>query len=218
MHAGTRPSPTAPWPSTSPRRSPRAAPGSPSARRSESTGRRSGSAACTSARSCRAAVGGASSRASGASWCRRCVRPVHGPLRSPSRARPPDAALAQDSMLSTSTTWMRTYNFRYRLAARDPTFKTTLWLYDAAVDELKDRWMVDADGGSLFSCCNIATSEADASSPRQGRRTRRTERSARSRRTSSRSSARPGCMARTIRHGFSCRWMCVVLFSRLRRG
>ncbi|GAA5907071.1 hypothetical protein JCM8208_004504 [Rhodotorula glutinis] len=67
----------------------------------------------------------------------------------------------QDSTLSTSTTWRRTFNFRYRLSARDPTFKTTLWRYDSAVDEAQDRWMVDVDGKTHSAYCEVREVEAD---------------------------------------------------------
>ncbi|GAA5836870.1 hypothetical protein JCM9279_007685 [Rhodotorula babjevae] len=67
----------------------------------------------------------------------------------------------RDSMLSTSTTWRRTYNFRYRLAARDPTFKTTLWRYDADADEVQDQWIVDADGKTHSAYREVCEVEAD---------------------------------------------------------
>jgi len=55
----------------------------------------------------------------------------------------------QGTPLSRATTWRRTFNFRYRLAAQDPTFKATLWSYDPSIDDARDRWMVDVDGALL---------------------------------------------------------------------
>ncbi|GAA5921203.1 hypothetical protein JCM3775_004137 [Rhodotorula graminis] len=67
----------------------------------------------------------------------------------------------QDSTLSISTTWRRTFNFRYRLAARDPTFKTTLWRYDSAADEVQNGWMVDVDGKPHAAYREVCEVEAD---------------------------------------------------------
>ncbi|TNY23880.1 Proteophosphoglycan ppg4 [Rhodotorula diobovata] len=66
--------------------------------------------------------------------------------------------------LSRATTWRRTFNFRYRLAAQDPTFKATLWSYDPSIDDARDRWMVDVDGKPLAAYREVCEVRADLAS------------------------------------------------------
>lgn len=118
----------------------------------------------------------------------------------------------QGTPLSRATTWRRTFNFRYRLAAQDPTFKATLWSYDPSIDDARDRWMVDA----TVRCCLVTrvplTRLTAVDSRTKGNRSQRTARSARCERTLLRLSAPPRCMTLRGRHGCSCRSTCAANF------
>ncbi|GAA5995487.1 Hsp70 family protein [Rhodotorula paludigena] len=51
------------------------------------------------------------------------------------------------ALISSARSYRKTFNFRYRLAAQDPTFRTTLWRFDADHPEQEtDGWMVGIDG------------------------------------------------------------------------
>ncbi|BGP42895.1 hypothetical protein JCM10450v2_007013 [Rhodotorula kratochvilovae] len=63
--------------------------------------------------------------------------------------------------LARATTWRKTFNFRYRHAAQDPTFKTQLWRYDAAAEELQDGWMVGPDGKTRSPYSQVCEVKAD---------------------------------------------------------
>ncbi|GAA6046643.1 hypothetical protein JCM3770_003093 [Rhodotorula araucariae] len=70
----------------------------------------------------------------------------------------------QDAPLASATTWRKTFNFRYRLAAQDPTFKTLLWRYDAAADKFLDGWMVGLDGKPRPAYTEVCEVTADLTS------------------------------------------------------